>query len=515
MRTFFITSLILTLFLGWLCTACQKETSREVQNMETFARLYGYARWFHPSDEAQEIDWDKFAVLGIQKVENVKSDQELRDTLYQLFSPIVQGLQIYETRKSEAFNSDVLLSPDKNAKPVAWQHSGVYLNNKSYLYQSARINKNKFDVNRDAALIYKISKNPSDFQGKEVKLSGYFKTKSPKKESIKLFIQYFFQNDHKIQDAVIEAADWKEFECTVKIPANVIAVAYGLWILDDCEVWADDFEFLMKKGDKWESTDKVNMGFESGEINGNQAADWKTLNMKNCTSEVTDKDSYSGKYSLKLTFDYTGKMFDRMPQFGEIINKPIGNNLTCVIPLVLQTNNSATYPKSEVSSFIRLKAEIDSINIPDEFNMQTNLASVVVAWNVLQHFFPYFDVIDTDWNKVLGETLKSTLENKQKEDYFVTISQMFAKLNDGHGFVVGEQMSCLSIRTELIENKIVVTASTNALLKRGDVIKKIDGKPAMVELEEKEKIISGSPQLRRHRALNIWGGKFIRAIPNL
>lgn len=508
MRTFFITSVVLTLFLGLLCAACQNETSREVQNMETFARLYGYARWFHPSDEAQEIDWDKFAVLGIQKVENVKSDQELRDTLYQLFSPIVQGLQIYETRKPEAFNSDILLSPDKNAKPVAWQHSGVYLNNKSYPYQSARINKNDFDRNTNAALVCKIAINPSDLQGKEVKVSGHFKTKSQNKESAKVFIKCVFPNGDKTQDTIIEAADWKEYECTVKIPENAVTVAYGLWISDNCEVWADDFEFFVKKGDKWESTDKVNMGFESGEINGNQAADWKTLNMKNCTSEVTDKDSYSGKYSLKLTFDYTGKMFDRMPQFGEFINEPIGNNLTCVIPLVLLTNNSATYPKSEASSFIRLKAEIDSINIPDEFNMQANLASVVVAWNVLQHFFPYFDVIDTDWNKVLGETLESTLGNKQKEDYFVTISQMFAKLDDGHGIVSGEQMSCLPIRAELIENKIVVTASTNALLKRGDVIKKIDGKPAMAELQEKEKIISGSPQLRRHRALNIWGGKF-------
>ncbi|WP_106830685.1 S41 family peptidase [Parabacteroides pacaensis] len=508
MRTFLKNSVVLTLFLGLLCAACQNETSREVQNMETFARLYGYARWFHPSDEAQEIDWDKFAVLGIQKVENVTSDQALRDTLYQLFSPIVQGLQIYETRNPEAFNSDVLLSPDKNAKPVAWQHSGVYLNNKSNIYQSARIHQKNFDKNTNAALVCKISKNPSDFQGKEVKLSGHFKTKNSNKESVKLFIQYFFQNDNQIQDAVIEAADWKEFGCSVKIPENVIAVAYGLWILDNCEVWADDFEFLVKKGGKWESIDKVNMGFESGEINGNQAEDWQVLNMKNCTFEVTDKDAYSGKYSLKLAFDFTGKIFDRMPQFGEIVNEPIGNNLTCVIPLVLQTNDLATYPKSETLSFIRLKSEMDSIHLSSEFNMQVNLASVVVAWNVLQHFFPYFDVIDTDWNKVLGETLKSTLENKQKEDYFITISQMFAKLDDGHGIVFDEHMFCLPIRTELIENKIVVTASNDSLLKRGDIIKKIDGKSAMAELEEKEKIISGSPQLRRHRALNIWGGKF-------
>jgi Periplasmic protease len=147
--------------------------------------------------------------------------------------------------------------------------------------------------------------------------------------------------------------------------------------------------------------------------------------------------------------------------------------------------------------------------------MHVNLASVVVAWNVLQHFFPYFDVIDTDWNKVLGETLKSTFENKQKKDYFVTMSQMFAKIDDGHGIVFGEHMYHLPIKTEFIEDEIIITASINTLLKRGDIIKEIDGKSIIEELEEKEKIISGSPQLRRHRALNILGSKFDSGKANL
>ncbi|MCL2313027.1 MAG: hypothetical protein FWC41_11175 [Firmicutes bacterium] len=85
MKNFLKISIILTIIIGSFVTACQSEKSRKVQNIETFAKLYG--RWFHPSDEAQEIDWEKFAVLGIQKVENIKSTKKLRDTLYQLFSP--------------------------------------------------------------------------------------------------------------------------------------------------------------------------------------------------------------------------------------------------------------------------------------------------------------------------------------------------------------------------------------------------------------------------------------------
>jgi len=350
-------SLILIVIVSSFGATCQSDTREmNVQNLETFARMYGYARWFHPSDEAQEIDWDKFAILGVQKVKNVKTTEELRDTLYRLFSPIVQGLQIYEVGKKEGFNSDSLLSPDPNAKLIVWQHHGVYLGEQSNIYKSIRTNKSEFN---------------------------------------------------------------KENE------------------------------------------------------------------------------------------EYIEKMFENMPQFGEVTRASIGNGLICVVPLALLSNGTSTYPKTDLSTLTRLQSELTNMSIDRYgFNLQVNLASVIIAWNVLQHFFPYFDVIDTDWSKVLGETLESTLGNKQKTDFFMTLSQMFAQINDGHGVVFGEQMYYLPIRTEFLENKIVVTASSDTTLKRGDIIHKIDEKPAVKALEEKEKMISGSPQLRRYRALNIWGSKY-------
>lgn len=355
---------VILITLAGISVACGKDASKEeqnsqkkVENLITFARLYGYARWFHPSDEAQEIDWDKFAVLGVQKVENIKSTAALRDTLYHLFSPVVQGLQIYETQKPQIFNQDILLSPDPDAKPVAWQHYGVSLNNQSKIYASIRTNQSRMEKGNDKAY------NPD-------------------------------------------------------------------------------------------------------------------------------------------------KIFDRVPQFGEITKEPLGNNLTCVVPLTLLTNGTSTYPQTDRSTFARLKSELSDIIIINSFNPQINLASVIIAWNVLQHFFPYFDVIDTDWNEVLEETLKCTFTNKEKKDFFVTLSQMLARIHDGHGIVYNEQMYHLPIRAEFIEDKIVITGSNDPALKRGDIIREIDGKPVMTVLEEKEKMTSGSPQLRRHRALNILGSKF-------
>lgn len=136
MKIIFKISILLIFSIGYI--ACQNESDKseptiekKTQNLEAFTRLYGYARWFHPSDEAQDIDWDRFAILGVRKVEKIKSTADLRDTLYRLFSPIVQGLQIYDTQKPEASDIKNLLSPDPNAKSIAWQHTGVELNNQN------------------------------------------------------------------------------------------------------------------------------------------------------------------------------------------------------------------------------------------------------------------------------------------------------------------------------------------------------------------------------------------------
>ena len=515
MKIFLKISVILTII--WLfSTTCQNETNRKVKNIETFARLYGYARWFHPSDEAQEIDWDKFAVLGIQKVENIKSPKALRDTLYCLFSPIVQGLQIYKSNKPEIFNLDTLLSPDLSRKQVAWQHNGVFLGETPSIYRSERTNK--FE-NKSESGVTKVLTNISHLSGKEVKLSGYFKKRDTDNRGSAQVAIYPITSMNEIEndkhEAIIESQEWKKYELVLTIPEETNGIIYSLEVGGDCEVWADDFEFLVNNGGKWEPADTLNMGFEHGEISvsGSQTGDYWRAYMQHHLFEISDVTPHSGKYCLKI--GYTGKLFDRMPQSDEVIREQIGNNITCVIPLFLLTNNGATYPKTEISVLTRLKSEIDNIDYDGEFNSQVNLASVVIAWNVLQHFFPYFDVIDTDWESVLGKTLKSTLANKRKSDFYIALSEMVAKLDDGHGIVYGEQIHSLPIRTELVENQIVITESNHLQLKRGDIVKKIDGKPVMKVLYETEKMVSGSPQLRRHRALNILGSKFDLAETNL
>lgn len=50
-------------------------------NVRAFAKLYGYVRFFHPSDEASSIDWDRFAILGVDRVTDASSVDVLQERL--------------------------------------------------------------------------------------------------------------------------------------------------------------------------------------------------------------------------------------------------------------------------------------------------------------------------------------------------------------------------------------------------------------------------------------------------
>ncbi|WP_059173100.1 S41 family peptidase [Bacillus sp. FJAT-27445] len=98
----------------------KQNIERRAVNLEAFGRLYGYVRYFHPSDESAGLNWDRFAVYGAGRVKDAADDRELKKVLEELFLPIAPSLVITEKGKKAAKPQE----PQKSAEVVAWQHYG-------------------------------------------------------------------------------------------------------------------------------------------------------------------------------------------------------------------------------------------------------------------------------------------------------------------------------------------------------------------------------------------------------
>ena len=125
----------------------------------------------------------------------------------------------------------------------------------------------------------------------------------------------------------------------------------------------------------------------------------------------------------------------------------------------------------------------------------------------MQHFYPYFDVVKSDWPAELRRALTSAATDLTEVAFTLTLRRLVAALHDGHGYVSGhEPISYFPpCGWDWIENQLVVTrtAANGATdLKPGDVVSKVNGVPAADAIAAREEFLSSAtPQLKRHRSL--------------
>src|SRR5262249_6643537 len=139
------------------------------------------------------------------------------------------------------------------------------------------------------------------------------------------------------------------------------------------------------------------------------------------------------------------------------------------------------------------------------FDPIAGAGDVIVIWNVLEHFWPYWDDVHRDWDRELDVVLAEALADRTADDHLATLRTLSAALPDGHATVrcPGTTPSAeLPFDLEQIDGRIVVVASRDPRFEPGDVLGSIDGVEARDALTAAERLVSGSPQWRRVRALH-------------
>ncbi|HEX2207811.1 MAG TPA: S41 family peptidase, partial [Longimicrobium sp.] len=133
----------------------------------------------------------------------------------------------------------------------------------------------------------------------------------------------------------------------------------------------------------------------------------------------------------------------------------------------------------------------------------TRLANVALAWNIFQHFYPYFDVVEVDWPAELPRALSTAATDADECAFLGTLRRLVAALDDGHGRVLhgceGAQRAPL-VAIEPVEGRPTVMAAAEGL-RPGDVILRVDGRSADSLVAAQHALISAAtPGWRDYRA---------------
>jgi hypothetical protein len=317
-----------------------------VENLEAFAKLLGYVRFFHPSDQAATANWDQVAIAGVQRIEDAASPADLATSLQDFFHPLAPTLRVYLEGNAPAVPAE-LFPPAGVANPevLYWRHNGV------------------------------------------------------------------------------------------KLPSTL------------------PFTYT----------------------------------------------------SVRLTAVGAPPAGTGLPPTAAPIEVSLGRGVRALLPLTVYKDAQGSLPHTSAAAPTPDKPAGWT---PSGNDRTTRLAGVALAWTVLQHFYPYFDVVQANWPAELPAALGTAAEDANERAFVETLRRLMAAIDDGHArvthpsWVLTHQLPLVWV---WLNEQLVITWADPAGapgLAAGDIVLTLNGRPAQQVYREELALAPGAtPQHLRSRAL--------------
>jgi len=146
--------------------------------------------------------------------------------------------------------------------------------------------------------------------------------------------------------------------------------------------------------------------------------------------------------------------------------------------------------------------------------LEYRLLATFRLWNVIEHFYPYKQLMDGPWDTVLADMIPLFEAANNAKEYAQVIAVMSTRIQDSHAYVAGQTFTddviaagLPPIRVRMIQDSLLVTAifdtvaARRAVVEVGDIVLKVDGIDAIALYRETAKHISVStPQSGREKA---------------
>jgi hypothetical protein len=275
-------------------------------------------------------------------------------------------------------------------------------------------------------------------------------------------------------------------------------------------VWYDDMEVSIESPDgAWAPLTIADPGFEDKDV----LASWH-VGVGRATavpsaegwSVAPDRERpASGGSALRVeskTRIVTEELFDASPAPGEVVDVELGSGLRARVPIALFSRDGHTI--GDDPEFAK-RWQASKRPAPTDRAMLSQVADVIVVWNVFEHFWPYWDLVSVDWSAALDAALGEAIHQRGIDDHRATLERLTAATPDAHVAVYCQDQrhdGYLPLALAVVEDQVVVITSQAEGVQRSDVLISIDGEPISRRLAAEQALISGSPQWRQVRSVD-------------
>ncbi len=285
---------------------------------------------------------------------------------------------------------------------------------------------------------------------------------------------------------------WTLAEVSGPVDSDATRIVFGIrQVSSKGTVWYDDLELAMQAPDgSWKPIEIKDPGFEAGD----PLVSWspgigipRANSIKGWTVALDHDRVASGNGSLRTapeTETTSKELFDDAPRAGETVDIDLGGDLRARVPISLYSRNGQTIGDNPAAA---RQSQAGSLRMQQSgYDVATGVADVVVASNVLQHFWPYWDDVSIDWAAELDAALLDSLGDRSVDDHVATLQRLSAAAPDAHARIgcpgkTHQAMPPFSV--DVIEGQVVVTASADPRILPGDIVLSMNGRPADVQLK--------------------------------
>ncbi len=215
-------------------------------------------------------------------------------------------------------------------------------------------------------------------------------------------------------------------------------------------------------------------------------------------AKETDPESVYSSQRIRRGIDNPDP---KLPDPLQPLRLDLGGGVSASIPLAVYADGSHTLPRPA------RERSLPSAGAHTGNDRALRIGVVVIVWNVIQHFYPYFDVVDADWPAELRNALRAAGADRDETAFVGTLQRLTAAIDDGHGSAFHPTLGgrvFLPVFWRVVGDSLVITTVGEGVegLTAGDEVVAIDGRPALQVLREAEALVSGAtPQWRRWTAL--------------
>lgn len=454
-----------------------------------------------------------------------------------------------QAQKAEKFNLGFENQSKENKLSDGWFKWGDYklsIDNNAYIgKKSGKIESNQTGGSF-GSIAYKI---PAKYKGESITLEGCMKIKNVEDGFAGLLLRLDGDGDilgfDNMQNQNINGTkDWQKYSITLEYPENAENIFVAGILVGKGEAWFDGFTLsidgkdiqTLKEAEKVLTKAQLDNTFDEGSL----------IKISNLTPKDTQNLELLGrvwgflKYHhpeiAKGNYNWDYELFKFLPKYLKTTNENDRNEaLISWIDALGTLEKCSTCKSTDENAFLKpdlkwiqkqkenLKKKLlqvynsrsqgkhyyiemargvgnpkfknenaySNMTYPDD---GYRLLALYKYWNMIEYFFPYKHLMDTNWNSKLGEYIPQFLNAKNELEYELAAIRIIGDVKDTHANLWGggdkisewKGTNYAPIHVRFIENKLTITDYYNKELKSevglkiGDVITKIND----IEVEE-------------------------------